>query len=151
MKLPRMNIETHTAMVYLLFIGFWILFSDQILFLFSTDPAKLTNLQTYKGWAFVTASAILIYTLLKRDLAIQHQMDVKLHQTNQTLRTSQTQYQYLFENSPVPLWIYDMTTLKFLAVNDTAIRKYGYSRVEFLSMTLRDIRPAEEVPRLIAR
>lgn len=42
------------------------------------------------------------------------------------------------------MWIYDITTLRFLDVNDAAVLRYGYSRQEFLSMTLLDIRPAEE-------
>ncbi|HSL44751.1 MAG TPA: PAS domain S-box protein [Anaerolineales bacterium] len=55
----------------------------------------------------------------------------------------------LFENHPLPLWIYDLTTLAFLAVNDAAVKKYGYTRQEFLEMTLMDIRPPDEVPRLL--
>ena len=56
----------------------------------------------------------------------------------------------LFEASPTPMWVYDADTLAFLAVNDAAIRHYGYSRDEFLAMTIKDIRPAEDVPRLLA-
>ena len=48
------------------------------------------------------------------------------------------------------MWVYDLETLAFLAVNDAAIGRYGYSLDEFLRMTLRDIRPAEELPRLEA-
>ena len=43
------------------------------------------------------------------------------------------------------MWVYDLATLRFLAVNDTAVRHYGYSRAEFLDMTIRDIRPPEDV------
>ena len=53
--------------------------------------------------------------------------------------------QNLFEISPQPSWIYDIDTLRFLDVNEAAIVHYGYSRSEFLSMTLRDIRPPEEL------
>ena len=54
-------------------------------------------------------------------------------------------YRLLFDNNPRPMWVYDTDSLAFLAVNDAAIEKYGYSREEFLSMTLKDIRPKEEV------
>ncbi len=54
-------------------------------------------------------------------------------------------YRQLFEANPVPMWIYDLQTLAFLDVNEVACQKYGYTRDEFLSMTLRDIRPAEDV------
>ncbi len=58
--------------------------------------------------------------------------------------------QMLFEASPTPMWVYDADSLAFLAVNDAAIRHYGYSREEFLAMTIKDIRPAEDVPQLLA-
>ncbi|HTR27005.1 MAG TPA: PAS domain S-box protein [Terriglobales bacterium] len=50
-----------------------------------------------------------------------------------------------FANSPHPMWVYDLQTLAFLEVNDVAIRTYGYTRQEFLRMTLLDIRPATEI------
>jgi PAS domain S-box-containing protein len=52
----------------------------------------------------------------------------------------------LFALSPLPKWVYDAGTLAFLDVNEAAARQYGYSREEFLAMTIRDIRPPEEVP-----
>jgi PAS domain S-box-containing protein len=56
----------------------------------------------------------------------------------------------LLTKSPLPTWICDAETLKFLAVNDAAIAQYGYSRDEFLAMRITDIRPAEDVPQLLA-
>ena len=53
-------------------------------------------------------------------------------------------YQILFEANPNPMWIFDLGTLRFLEVNEAAVERYGYSRSEFLSMTLLDIRPSEE-------
>lgn len=66
------------------------------------------------------------------------------------MRDSEAQYRLLFEANPNPMWVYDRETLRFLAVNDAATRSYGFSRDEFQGMTIKDIRPAEEVPRLIA-
>ena len=60
-------------------------------------------------------------------------------------------HRLLFEGSPLPLWVIDIETLRFLDVNEAACRKYGYSRSEFLSMTAADIRPAEDVGRLRAQ
>ncbi|HJV60573.1 MAG TPA: ATP-binding protein [Albitalea sp.] len=57
-------------------------------------------------------------------------------------------YRRLFEANPLPLWIYDLESLRFLDVNEVACQKYGYSRDEFLAMTIRDIRPPEDVPRV---
>lgn len=59
-------------------------------------------------------------------------------------------FDLLFRNHPVPMWIYDLETLAFLEVNDAAVEKYGYTRKEFLSLNLKDIRPAEDVPRLLS-
>lgn len=54
----------------------------------------------------------------------------------------------LFDASPIPMWIYDVETLRFVEVNHAAIGTYGYSRREFLSMSIREIRPPEDVARL---
>jgi len=59
-------------------------------------------------------------------------------------------YRLLFEAHPVPMWVYDRETLRFLAVNDAAVANYGYTRDEFLGMTIADIRPAEDLPRVLA-
>jgi PAS domain S-box-containing protein len=67
------------------------------------------------------------------------------------LRASEERYRKLFELNPQPAWIYDRETLRFLAVNRAAIEAYGYSRDEFLAMSIRDIRPAEDVPFLLER
>lgn len=58
-------------------------------------------------------------------------------------------YNTFFRNYPRPMWIYDLKTLSFLDVNDTAVKFYGYSRKRFLTMTLKDIRPKEEVSKLL--
>ncbi|GLC26982.1 PAS domain S-box protein [Roseisolibacter agri] len=63
--------------------------------------------------------------------------------------TSEVLARQLFALSPLPKWVYDAETLAFLDVNDVAVRRYGYTREEFLSMTIRDIRPPEEVPRML--
>ncbi|MCK9209693.1 MAG: PAS domain S-box protein [Ignavibacteriaceae bacterium] len=59
---------------------------------------------------------------------------------------SEVRYRTLFESNPYPMWVYDQETLNFLTINDMAVRNYGYSREEFLSMTLKDIRPTSEIP-----
>lgn len=62
------------------------------------------------------------------------------------LKESEEKYRNLFQLSPIPMWTYDLKTLKFLHVNDSAINHYGYTREEFLNMTLKDIRPPEDIP-----
>lgn len=55
----------------------------------------------------------------------------------------------LFEHAPIPMWVYDGESLRFALVNDAAVVQYGYSRTEFLKMTIKDIRPADEIPQLV--
>jgi PAS domain S-box-containing protein len=66
------------------------------------------------------------------------------------VQRSEERYRMLFEASPMPMWVYDADTLSFLAVNDAAVRHYGYPRDEFLAMRITDIRPPEDVPSLLA-
>jgi PAS domain S-box-containing protein len=66
----------------------------------------------------------------------------------EALEQSENQYRLLFENNPNPMWIYDPETLRFLAANYASVNYYGYSEAEFLSMTIADIRPPEDIPAL---
>lgn len=59
---------------------------------------------------------------------------------------SEKKYKNLFENNPSPMFIWDFATLAIMDCNEVALKKYGYSREEFLQMTIRDIRPIEEIP-----
>jgi PAS domain S-box-containing protein len=67
----------------------------------------------------------------------------------EALRHSEERYRMLFENNPSPMYLFDEETLQFLAVNQAAIEHYGYSRSEFLAMTVKDIRPESEIPALL--
>jgi len=64
-------------------------------------------------------------------------------------RQSAEEHRALFENNPFPVWVYDGYTLRFLAVNEATVHEYGYSRDEFVRMTLLDIQPPEEAKKLI--
>jgi PAS domain S-box-containing protein len=62
---------------------------------------------------------------------------------------SDTGQDIYFLRNPNPMWFYDVDSLRFVAVNDAAVQKYGYSREEFLAMTIKEIRPPEELDRLL--
>ncbi|NZA25693.1 EAL domain-containing protein [Luteimonas sp. SJ-92] len=68
----------------------------------------------------------------------------------QRLLDAERQFRLLFDRNPLPFWVYEVSSLRFLEVNDAAIRSYGYSREEFRHMTLLDIRPPEDAARLRA-
>ncbi|WP_436491432.1 PAS domain-containing protein [Chitinophaga sp. ARDCPP14] len=59
------------------------------------------------------------------------------------------QFEHLFNEYPIPMWIYEKATMRFLSVNNAAVEKYGYSRKEFLDLTLLDIRNEEDIPLLV--
>jgi PAS domain S-box-containing protein len=67
------------------------------------------------------------------------------------LETSERRYSDLFHFSPIPMWVYDINTLRFLDVNASAIENYGYCLEEFLEMSILEIRPVEDVPSLLEK
>lgn len=78
----------------------------------------------------------------QRDVTDQRELEA-------ALREREERFRLLFRDNPLPMWVYDRETLRFLAVNGAAIDRYGYSEDEFLTMRITDIRPAEEVPKLM--
>jgi len=64
--------------------------------------------------------------------------------------SSEVMYRDLFLLNPQPMWVYDVETFEILNVNEAAIRHYGYSREEFLSFTIKDLRPATDIPKLVS-
>ena len=64
----------------------------------------------------------------------------------QALRESEARYRLLFDSNPHPMWVYDLDTLAFMTVNDAAVRKYGYSREQFLGLTVSAINLADDTP-----
>lgn len=129
------------AAIYLALALFWIYVSDRVLVSIIADSERLTAWQTYKGWLFVLGSAALIFYLVRRALAAYDD-------AQEALRASEARYRQLFKENPHPMWVFDLETLAFLAVNQAAVAHYGYSRDEFLAMTIEEIRPKEDVPRM---
>jgi PAS domain S-box-containing protein len=113
-------------------------------------------------------TAILLVQLVPKALALpspdrfkevnQHLVDrteelwranAELASANKALQHFQEQQRLLFDNIPYPVWVYESYTLAIKDVNQSAIRSYGYSREEFLSLTIKDLRPAEDIPVLV--
>lgn len=91
-------------------------------------------LQTFKGTFFVLVTAWLLYLAIRKH--------------HRVLLDFGEQYKSLFHSNPNPFWIYDHKTLRFLEVNQAAIRTYGYTQEEFQDMTVLDIRPEEDRQRV---
>ncbi len=98
--------------------------------------------------ALITARQDLERVVAERTAQLARANDA-LRAENADRRSSEEWHRILFESSPQPIWVFDERTLRFLAVNEAACRSYGYSREEFLAMTIKDIRPEEEVPKLL--
>ena len=117
----------------------WVLFSEHAALALTNDPRQLTLVHTIQGLLFVAMTGCLLILLL-RSLAMRpgHE-DTVLHEIA-------VSYEQMFHANPQPMWIYDALSLRFLDVNGAAVHHYGYSRDEFLQMTLADLRPAEDPP-----
>lgn len=76
--------------------------------------------------------------------ALDRAEDVRL------IEASEARYRLLFEANPMPMWVCDNETLRFLAVNEATVEHYGYSREEFARMDSTHLRPAEDVPAFLA-
>ena len=68
---------------------------------------------------------------------------------NEELRASERKYRLVFAASPRPMWIFDRENLQIIDMNEAAVRHYGFTREEFLRLSLLDLRPPEEVPKLL--
>ena len=77
------------------------------------------------------------------------ELEHRVRERTAELRQSEERYHLLFDSNPQPVWVYDVKSLAILDVNRSAVRNYGYSREEFLSLTVKDIRLPEDVPALL--
>ncbi|MBA2459474.1 MAG: response regulator, partial [Gemmatimonadales bacterium] len=83
-----------------------------------------------------------------RELGQRASLAVENSRLYREAQEADRRYRMLFEANPQPMWVLDVDTLAFLAVNDAAARHYGYSREEFLGMTIMDLRPPDDTPGL---
>lgn len=113
----------------------WLLFSDAALLALGLSAERIAAVSFIKGVGFVIVTGSALYLLVSRFERRSH--------------AREREYRELFERNPNPMWVYDLETIGFLAVNEAAVAKYGYARDEFLGMRITDIRPAEDVDRLL--
>lgn len=96
-------------------------------------------------WINVTAAPI---PLEQYGVVVTYSDITERKQFQDQLKQNEESFKGLFEQNAVPMWVFDPDSLAFLAVNDAAVNYYGYSREEFLAMTIRDIRPVEDLDKL---
>lgn len=123
-------------MIFIIFGIIWLLATESLLrFLAEHIPALFWHGHFLKGLVFISINAVLLYWLLNKYLTSLH------HSENAYIR--------IFKESPHAMWIYDRNDLRFLKVNDAALSIYGYSMEEFMRMTILDIRPEEDVMKIL--
>jgi len=122
--------------IFLLTGILWAVFSDPFITFLTPklQPADQDRYRSLNDFVFVGIVAFILYFLIKKE---QH-----------TLARSEEEYRELFESNPNPMWIYDGATLQFIKANDAAVDKYGYTRNEFLKMSVLDIQLKDDRERL---
>lgn len=130
------NGKFRIPLIYVVIGLLWVTFSNiGILSITDRTSSELIRFLIFgKGFIFILITGFLLYLLIARE---QRKND-----------RSERQYRDIYEGNPNPIWFYDQLTFKFVSVNDAAIANYGYSRKEFLSMTIMDIRPAEDAEKV---
>ena len=93
-----------------------------------------------------TVTIVLLLRTSGRQRRTITQLNMQLAEQTKTIADCEFRQGLLFSSNPSPMWIFDCHTLRFLEVNDAAVNTYGYSREEFMGMTVLDIRPEEGVP-----
>ena len=138
------------AAIYLVIGLLWIVLSDEAVdYLVRTtgDPFRLfSRFEMIKDFFFIGITAVLLFFLVRsyaRSLTV-----TQLH-SRRALASVARDYQPLFQNNPLPMWIYDPQTLRILDANNQALANYGYSREEFLALRVTQIRPPDGIPDLM--
>ena len=85
---------------------------------------------------------------LEREVASRRGTEIALRQAKDAAEELGTSFRLLFAGNPIPMWVWDIGTSRFLEVNEAAVAQYGYSREQFLAMTVDAIRPPDEAARL---
>lgn len=137
------------VLVYALVSGLYIYTSDYFLQLFVSNIEFLSKIQTYKGLGFILVTSVLLYVLVKKNLtstvSYYEQLNMVKQLSEEQIKTTKEEYKALFNHSPLPMWIFDIDTFQFLLVNEAACLNYGYTKEEYLNMTLKDIRPKDDI------
>lgn len=103
---------------------------------------------------YFTAEQVALMKTLRGTLGFavdRIELDKRRIEAEDALEDSEAAYRSLFESNPEMMWVVDMETLLFLAVNEAAVARYGYTREEFLSMKVTEIRPEGEVSRFLEK
>jgi PAS domain S-box-containing protein len=122
MKFFTVRLDLRISLLYALFGGLWILFSDRLLAAVVSDISQLNAIQTYKGWGFVACSAMLIFLLLRNDMRAHEAIERKLDESEARLRM-------IYEMSPEPIGLLDADA-NVILMNPAAVTTFGFQNME---------------------
>ena len=124
------------GLIYWVFGVLWVTASDTVLAMMVTDPARMTMIQTWKGWLFVAISSGLVMAVANRMLRAVEESDIR--------------YRTMFDGNPEALVLYDPETALVVEVNPAAARLFGYAEAEMRSLPVADLLQADERRRFVS-
>lgn len=127
-----MKVETRISLIYVIFCGLYIIGSDHLVFTLFDSVEQITTIQSYKGIGFVLLSGLLIFLLVRRGFK-------NINDLNDDLEKTIHYHRMIFDKSPLPAYIIDKATLRYLVVNEAALIKFGMKRQDFESMRFYDL------------
>jgi len=111
---------------------------------YPAQESHFVNLRKGSLWLFITGTFFSAMAAFLFSIVLISMKQIRKNQI--ALRASEENYRQLFQVNPHPMLVFNLNTLKILSVNNTAVSVYGYSREEFLNMTIRELRPPEDIP-----
>jgi len=106
-------------------------------------------------WVFTTIfplkdkfGKIYRFLAVRTDITEQKEAQEKIFQSFEKIKASKKKYSDLFHFSPLSMWIFDVDTRRVLDVNEAALINYGYTREEFMGISIFDLRPTDQVGRM---
>jgi PAS domain S-box-containing protein len=145
------QVALRTSLLYGLAGGLWILLSDGVLVFLFSDPATINRMQTYKGWAFVAVTALLLYITLRGQFRRWGEETDGRRQAEEALRQSEDRYRQLFEGESDAIFLIDNETGRIQEANGAASALYGYTREELLTKRNSDLSAEPEDTRRVTR
>jgi PAS domain S-box-containing protein len=124
---------------------------DGVVAAFWIQPHFYQTVYFYTGCGLLVAlvAAFLHRKRMAGIKANERRLAVLVDARTKQLKATESRFRILFDDTPLPLFMYDLATLQYIEVNDAALARYGYTREEFLRMRVADIRPQGDLPRLL--
>ena len=135
MRNKSVQVAFRTSFAYWLISALWILVSDRGVLFISHDPTVMATLSMYKGWGFVTFTAVLLFATLRGQLGRWEKEVTTRKRAEEALRDVEVRFSKVFQASPMAIGISRLRDSKFIDVNDAFLDLYGYSREEVINHT----------------